>query len=203
MQYRLFALTFSSLCFLGNCAQDSNSAYPLLDSNCQEYSKLGAETIALSDQTSLSIFQDAHYIWVCVGLPPESFGMMELRLKTPAQEKEQLLHISAQLGQWPFGDDEAAPQNASSEKWWEYEGWASNAVSFNGMTKRDEEGNRTVKFKMATGREMQISKDHFGRGEWQMLFDIRGLNDEALEGGQVLYPPQSEGETHYFSLSAY
>jgi len=187
---------------LAACSQTNLPAYPLMDGKCAEYANLPVTREAITDQTVLNIYQDPHYVWVCVEIPPDSFGMVEVRLNTPNLDAEHLLHVSAQLGEWPYGNEDAAPKHANSDKWWNHDGWYSNAVAFNGM-EDNADGQRQVKFKTAQARELQISKDHFGRGTWKMIFDIRGLNDPDLENSAIMLPEQSTAdgtESVYYEL---
>ena len=168
---------------------------PLVDGLCDEYSALGAEPIAVSEEVELFIHQNAHSVWLCYSYPEGSFGMMEMFIDTDALPEPLTLHVSAQLGEWPTDQPELAPQEANSDLWWNHSGWVSNAVWFNGM---DRSGDRAeVIFKSSPAREIQLSKARFGRGDWQFRLEIRGIR--TADGTSTTAEFPSGGEVYILS----
>jgi hypothetical protein len=151
-------------------------AYPLLDGRCGEYATLNAPVIASQGPIEVRMFQDQDYVWLCYDLPADSYGTLDLSVDSPGLDEPLNLHVSAQLGEWRAEHPDEAPQKGDSELWWQIDGWWSNVVSFNG-TKDTDEGRRT-NFRPSTARELQLSKQRFGRGEWRLVFDIRAIRDD-------------------------
>lgn len=159
--------------------------YPLLDGACDEYASLEHSEYRIADDVVLRLFQDRDYVWLCYTLPPDSFGMADVTVAAPGLDKPLNLHVSAQLGEWPAGDPDAAPASADSPKWWNHRGWSGTTVPFNGASAAlDETGKPKVdyNFRRTQGRELQLSKQRFGRGEWRWHIDIRNVADG--KGGQ-------------------
>jgi len=70
---------------------------PLLDGDCGEYESLETSTYSMSPEVTLSIFQDASYLWLCYSLPPQSFGTLDLEVQAPGLQSSLNLHVSAPL----------------------------------------------------------------------------------------------------------
>ena len=164
--------------------------YPLLDGVCDEYSQLESRVYELPHGVQLNLVQDADYVWLCYSLPPESYGTLDLRIETPALEDPLNLHVSAQLGEWRADHPDEAPVGPSSDIWWRIEGWSANSVRING-TRETPQGPRPH-FLADVGRELQLSKSRFGRGEWRLRFEIRNVQVGG-EDVTILYPAQ-EGD---------
>jgi len=164
-----------ALAGLISAGQASAADYPLLDGRCDEYQSIGAEVVAEGDRIKVLLFQDADYVWFCYALPEESYGTLDLLVDSPGLAEPINLHVSAQLGEWRAGHPDEAPQDSDSDLWWSIQGWWSNAVSFNGMRESDE-GPR-LNFQHSEGRELQMSKERFGRGTWRLRFSIGNVQD--------------------------
>jgi hypothetical protein len=166
--------------------------YPLLDGRCDEYRSIGAHVIAESDTISVLLFQDANYVWLCYTLPGDSYGTLDLEMDAPGLADPVNLHVSAQLGEWRIGHPEEIPQSAASDRWWSVHGWWSNAVSWNG-TRETDDGPRQ-NFQSSEGRELQLSKERFGRGSWRLRFAIGSVRNADAEMKQIVLPPR-EGDS--------
>ncbi len=168
------------------------ASYPHFDGKCTEYKSLKASAYKLPHNVGMSIFQDENYVWICLDLPPESYGALDLSVDAPGLKEPMNLHVSAQLGEWPIAKPEEMPQTAESEKWGNVTGWYSNAVAFNGMNTSGE--NPRPKYKFSTGRELQISKAHFGRGTWELKLELGLVRDSEGKFQSLTYPASAEGE---------
>ena len=156
----------------------SPPASPLVDGNCQEYATLAAERIALSAQVTLQIYQNADYVWFCYSYPDGSFATLDLELQAPGLAEPVNLHVSAQLGEWPLAKPELAPDTPESDRWWNAQGWTANPIWINGMDTSGEKPR--YRFKNAGARELQLSKQRFGRGEWRYVLKIGSV--KAADG---------------------
>ena len=168
-----------------SAADKPGPAYPLLDGACDEYPALAASKHRIAGDVDLYLFQDRDYVWLCYTLPENSFGMADLTLAAPGLPGKLNLHVSAQLGEWPADEPDAAPASADSGKWWNHRGWSGTTVPFNGASASlDADGKPKLdyNFRRTRAREMQLSKARFGRGEWRWHIDIRNVADG--KGGQ-------------------
>lgn len=168
----------------------ADTTVPLVDGECGEYRDLEAKTWSLPHGITLSAFQDAGNLWLCYDLPEDSMGTLDLVLQTPRMSSAMNLHVSAQLGEWPVDAPDSAPASPDSERWWQVSGWWSNAVSLNGM-ERSGQAPRP-RFIPSPGRELQLSKAHFGEGAWQLRFNIRSVKDADGERHAFTWPATDE-----------
>ena len=167
---------------------------PLVDGKYDDYVRLGVAPIVLSDDVNLYIYQNKHYVWLAYNYPEESFGTLDLEIDTDSLDKPLNLHVSAQLGEWEVGNDEQQPKDSVSDLWWETEGWISNVVWLNGMDRPGDEPQ--INFKNAECRELQISKTRFGKGTWQLKFNIGAIVGADGERYEINYPENGD----YYSL---
>jgi hypothetical protein len=158
----------------------AGAAPPLVDGDCGGYAGLGAQSFVVAPQVRLYVWQDAHYVWLCHDVPAGSFGAVDLRLAAPALAAPLVLHVSAQLGEWPADKPDHAPATPESPLWWNTRGWTANPVWINGM---DRSGpTPRPRFRNAPAREIQLAKQRFGRGVWAFSLEIHGIagHDAAL-----------------------
>ena len=194
---RLIAMLLISLAAptlrAGETRPSAHPAYPMLDGRCGDVAALG-EAHALPYGLTLHIFQDAGYVWLCVPLDGNDYGVLDMYLEAPNLPAPLNLHVSAQLGEWRADQPDSAPKTANSSKWWEIGGWLSNPLRFNGMI---EDGSRP-NFRQNPGREVQLSKTHFGQGTWKIQLKLTAI--AAAEGQPVLFPPDKDGTRQTLSL---
>ncbi|MEZ4972911.1 MAG: hypothetical protein R2820_06350 [Cyclobacteriaceae bacterium] len=163
---------------------------PLIDGSVDDYKALGVEPINIADDVNLYVYQNGHYVWLAYDYPEGSFGTMDLKLLSPSFQDTINLHVSAQLGEWMLTPDSPRPDNANSDLWWNATGWTANTVWINGMDRSGEQPR--FRFKNANARELQLSKDRFGRGEWKLKLMIRPLKGSDGEFFDTTYPAGSE-----------
>ncbi len=145
----------------------------MVDGWADEYQELGAQPINLSDSVDLYFYQNDHYVWICYTYPSESFGTLDMKIETENLDEPLNLHVSAQVGEWPVNKPELAPKDPLSDRWWNMKGWISNEVWPNGIDRSGEVAR--PKFKNAPARELQLSKERFGRGKWEISMEIRAI----------------------------
>lgn len=160
-------------------------AAPLVDGDCGEYAALGAEPVALAPGVDLFAYQDPHHVWLCYAVPRGAFGILDLEIEAPGLAEAINLHVSAQLGEWPVDRPEAAPANALDQRWWNAHGWTANPLRFRGLDRTE---SPQVLFESAPGRELQLGKARFGRGEWRLRFSILSVRPEEDAFGDVEFP---------------
>ena len=172
-------------------AADNTPSTPMVDGKCIEYSQMKtATTTDLGSNVTLFSFQNDDYVWFCYSKNKQSYGTMDLYIDAPNLPEPLNLHISAQLGEWPANTPDAAPSEGNSDQWWEVDGWWANVVSFNG-NKTTDDGEERLNFKAGIGREMVLSKDRFGSGEWRLYFNIHAIVNNG-KSETIHYPEQSE-----------
>lgn len=150
---------------------------PLLDGRCDEYGPLAAVQWPLAENITVFAWQDEHHVWLCATLPEGSLGVADMVLQTAVLAAPVNLHASAQLGEWNPSDESTIPATANSDKWWNNDGWYANSIRINGMVEAD--GRQRPKMLNDAGREFQVSKQRFGRGEWQINITLNGIADES------------------------
>ena len=161
-------------------------APPMVDGNCNEYPNLLAKKRVLSEDVSMYLFQDKHYVWLCYSYPEGSFSMLDLTLTTKQLKDSLNLHVSAQLGEWPVSKPELKPKTAESEQWWNNKEWIANTIWYNGIAKESKQPR--AKFKNANARELQLSKNRFGRGDWKIRLKIDWVKGKDGKFYNLEYP---------------
>lgn len=174
---RIHLLSLSTLLVLFSCEAPHRKAPPLVDGSCAEYEDLSARSINISDDVTLNLYQDDHYVWLCYCYPEGSYGILDMEIASPGLTEPLNLHVSAQLGEWPLDNPELQPQDAQSDLWWNHKGWTANEVWPNGMDRSGETARPL--FKNALARELQMSKDRFGRGEWKLKLSINAVQTDS------------------------
>ncbi len=171
-----FKPTFIIACIavtIFSCQQSKTPTPPLVDGNLEDFQGLGVEPIILSEEVSLYFYQNDHYVWVAYDYPEGSYGTLDMKVLCPNLADTLNLHISAQLGEWFLKEGAPQPDNALSELWWNHDGWYANEVWMNGLDRSEEEV--SPNWRNAKAREIQISKERFGRGEWKLQLNIRAI----------------------------
>lgn len=193
--YRLIAGCFFLL--LLACQQGSSTLHPMVDGRNTEYAALGIMPISISDEVNLYLFQNEGYVWISYDFPSGSFGTLDLTIESPKLSAPQNLHVSAQLGEWPSNKPEQAPQTPTSDLWWNMDGWVANPLWANGI---DTVTYDSPEFNLRNGeiREVQLSKERFGRGEWKIKLKINAI--KGLEGQFYSFEYPQDGS--YYLLTA-
>jgi len=184
------ALISMSLISTACLSQEIKPSTPLMNDNCNEYAAMGAKIHPLKEGLKLFEYQNKDYVWFCLSNESKGVMVLDMYIDTPAKDEAQILHISARIGQWTDGKREEWRQVA--DRWWRVDGWWANASGYNGF--RDAERTK-LNFHRSTGREMQLSKNHFGRGEWNLNFKITGQHE-------ITYPADVNDERQTMKIIA-
>ncbi len=179
-----------SLVSTASFSQKINPSTPLMNDNCNEYTAMGAKIHSLKKDVRLFEFQNKDYVWFCLGMETKGMMILDMYIDAPALGEAQILHISARIGQWTDGKRDEGPQGV--DRWWHVDGWWANAAGYNGF--KDEERTK-LNFYRSTGKEMQLSKNHFGRGEWNLNFKITGQHE-------IIYPADVNDERQTMKIIA-
>ncbi|MEP0985655.1 hypothetical protein [Ekhidna sp.] len=180
--------TLIFLIALLSCQQAENPAPPLVDGSIEDFRRLNVSPIELMSETNLYFYQDKHYVWIAFDYPDGSYGTADIKLLSPKLSDTINLHVSAQLGEWYLTEDSPRPDNPQSDLWWNHSGWYANEVWPNGTDNSGEEPQPN--FKNAKAREIQISKERFGKGEWKIQIEIRAI--QTSEGFTSITFPEND-----------
>lgn len=162
---------------------------PMLDGRCDEHVEI-ANTYAVDAGVTAYVRQTKDHVWLCFTLPPDSHGTTDLRVEAPKLAKALNIHASAQLGEWAADDPDSAPKDGASPIWGKVDGWWANVVPFGGLTTTPE--GRQVNYKTIPGRELQLSKRRFGRGEWKLVATISDVAAAGNERISVRWPSSGQ-----------
>jgi predicted alpha/beta superfamily hydrolase len=123
--------------------------------------------------------QDDSAAFICVPLPPESYGTMDLYVASAATSTPVNLHASAQVGE--------RQRSASGWPEWTFgnqRDWYSPPVA---LSRAEVVDNRSqLTFGVVSAREVAIRKSKFGAGPWRLMIEIRALG--AAKKGMLQYP---------------
>lgn len=169
-----------------------------LDGSCAEYTTLGAETHAVMDGATLHLAETDSALWICLTVPDDALGLVDLRVHAPGLSAPVNLHVSAQLGEWPADDADAAPTAPDSPTWWNQRGWYANWVPLLGF--RQVDGKSQPNFARGTARELVLQKARFGRGEYRLGFELRLHADPAVV---TVFPPAQGGAPGQIARTVY
>lgn len=155
------------------------NAPSLLDGRCDGDEWREASRTAIRDGMELLLQQNATQLLLCVPLPPDSYGTMDLYIGSRSVPIPINLHASAQVGErqrtttgwpeWVFGNQR---------------GWYSPPVALSRATVAD--GRAQLTFGSVPAREVVIDKHKFGNGPWRLLIELRALG--ADKRGTVQFP---------------
>lgn len=151
----------------------------LLDTRCGDVEWRGAARVPLAPGSELWSLEDPSTLYLCVTLPPESYGTMDLYVLAVGASAPVNLHASAQVGE----------RTKAAEGWPEWtfgnhEGWYSPPVAVTGASVVD--GRARMAFSNTAGREVAVLKSKFGPGPWRFMLEVRALG--ADKQGSLRFP---------------
>lgn len=160
---------------LAACAQNNRTSVPppLIDGNIEDFERLGVKPLILDDSVRLFFYQDEHFVWIAYDYLEGSYATLDLKLVTPTIPDTINLHLSGQLGEWMIKEGSPRPDSPQSELWWNMNGWYANEVWPNGMEGTNEKPR--YNFKLSKARELQLTKERFGRGTWYLHFSMGSI----------------------------
>ena len=161
---------------------------PMVDGHLEEYIELGVKPIDLGNEVKLYIYQNDHYVWLAYSYPEGSYGILDMEIVSPKITDTLNIHVSAQLGEWFIKEGAPRPQNPESELWWNHRGWYSNEVWPNGSDKSGDAPR--PRFKNAQAREIRLSKDRFGYGEWNFNLKLGSIRLANGSFTSIRYPDE-------------
>ncbi|GAM97628.1 hypothetical protein U91I_01255 [alpha proteobacterium U9-1i] len=144
----------------------------LLDARCDEPAWRSAISTDVGSDVALLSMADARYVYLCVTLPPESLGTLDLYIES-RDGAQTNLHVSAQTGERTRGPD-GWPEWRSFNN---YRGWYGPPVAFAGVV-RDAGGTRPD-FAVSVAREVQIERARFGAGPWRIFVQVQSLGADG------------------------
>jgi hypothetical protein len=157
----------------------ATNAPSLLDGRCEGDEWRNASRTTIRDGIELLLQQNATQVMLCVPLPPDSYGTMDLYVGSRSVPLPINLHASAQVGE--------RQQTASGWPDWVFgnqRGWYSPPVALARSAVVD--GKAQLTFGAVAAREVVIDKEKFGGGPWRMMIEIRALG--ADKKGSAQFP---------------
>lgn len=184
--YRIFFLALIIVCF--SCAQTEQTSLPppMIDGTIEDFERLGVKPIQLEENVRLFFYQDRHYVWIAYDYLEGSYATLDLRLVSEALPDTINLHLSGQLGEWMVTEGAPRPDSPQSDLWWNMKGWYANEVWPNGMDGTNEKPR--YNFKLSKAREMQLSKERFGTGDWYLHFAMGSILKDDGSYTRVTFP---------------
>lgn len=150
----------------------------LIDARCESDEWAGASRTA-AGATELLVQQDDDTVYLCVPLPPDSYGTMDLYVLPAGTTQPVNLHASAQVG-----ERQRTPEGWPDWTFGNYHGWYSPPVALSASSVVD--GRARLTFGAVAAREVAISKAKFGSTRWQFMIEIRALGSGKT--GSVRFP---------------
>jgi len=90
--------------------------------------------------------------------------------------------------------DQAGPASPEAAGWWNAIGWSAQPLRLRGFDKTQTPPRLRLRLESSPGRELQLSKQRFGRGRWELRLRIQGLQDaqgEWGEWGELRFPARN------------
>ncbi|MGE0596236.1 MAG: hypothetical protein AB7P07_07720 [Hyphomonadaceae bacterium] len=156
----------------------------LLDGACSEPAWSDAETTPIGEGLELKAMADADYLFLCIPLPPQSLGTLDLYIDSGSGAPVNL-HVSAQTGERTRGE-EGWPEWSGFNN---YDRWYGPPVAFAGFTAQSD-GTRALTFADSAARELQLDRSRFGGDVWRVALQLRALN--ADQTGTLDYPVNAD-----------
>lgn len=153
----------------------------LLDGRCGNDEWEVATKIELAAGASIYLMYDKDYFYFCACGKAEDYTILDLYIEHPQTKQLHKFHLSAQMGEAIFIDNEWKPVSGK----WELKDYAGFWVPYNGLA--DPEKRIDPKFVKGTHRQMQISRKKFEGTTWNMMFGVGGILHEG-KGEQFFYP---------------
>ena len=157
----------------------------LLDTTCDAAEWANAARTRVSDSSELLALQDPASVYLCVTLPPDSYGTMDLYVVGADGGEPFNLHASAQVGErrkaagvwpdWTFGNHRL---------------WYSPPVAATGASVVDSRARMT--FGPVAGREVAIDRRKLGVGPWRFMAEIRALGTDKR--GTLTFPATGKAD---------
>lgn len=151
----------------------------LLDGKCDAGEYAGAARLAIGEGITMHVRRDAHFLTICLDLPPDSLGTLDVYLRNLDLSITNL-HISAQVGERSYRPGEDPPWTFGNQR-----GWYGPPVAFAGLRQGDG-GRMQANFAASSARELQLANTRFGNGPWKVRLAVRALGPDRA--GAVEYP---------------
>lgn len=160
----------------------------MMDGKCDDQPWKQVSMTDIGSGVSLAMLQDELYFYLCISLPENSYGPMDMYAVDPADGKRVNFHVSAQRGERKVRADGTWP----GFEWENQSGWYANVVV---MKYARETG--LVCCHVSSAREMQFAKDMIAdeKGRVTFMLDIRSLAQASGEmRGTTVYPEAAAKE---------
>jgi len=158
----------------------------LLDGRCGGDEWDAATKVELPAQASFYVMHDQEYFYICVKGTAEDYTVLDLYIEHPETGALHKFHLSAQMGEGIFRNNEWEPASGP----WDIKDYAGFWVPYAGL--EDPENRKNPRFARGTHRQVQIARKKFPGDSWNMMIGVSGMRREG-EPVQVTYPEKAVG----------
>ncbi len=193
IQFVSYLLLMVVACGCGTNGNECSKFHPMVDGRNTEYQQLNIKPLVLSEDVNLYVYQNDFYVWISYDYPEGSFGTLDMQIESDRLDSVLNIHVSAQLGEWYVNSSQGMPDHPTSDLWWNMDGWTANSLWANGI---DTISYDTPEFNIKNGdiRELQLSKERFGKGEWKIKLRINAIKGADGSFYSIDFP---EGESFH------
>jgi hypothetical protein len=158
----------------------------LLDGSCGNDEWDAATKIKLEGQAAIYFMHDEDYFYFCASGKEEDYTVLDLYIENSETSQLHKFHLSAQMGEAMFTDNEWKPASGK----WDLKDYAGFWVPYSGL--EDVEKRISPIFETGTHRQLQIARKKFPGNTWNMMIGLGAVRHEGE--GQILYPKDAKGD---------
>lgn len=158
----------------------------LLDGSCGNDEWDAATKIDMPGQAAIYFMHDEDYFYFCASGKKDDYTVLDLYIENAETQRLHKFHLSAQMGEAIFTDNEWKPASGK----WKLKDYAGFWVPFSGV--QDEENNKNPTFEQGTDRQLQIARKKFPGNTWNMMVGVGAVRHEGE--GQLVYPKNALGD---------
>lgn len=170
----------------GTIAISATNKAGLLDGSCGNDEWDAATKIELAGQASIYLMHDKDYFYFCASGKAEDYTVLDLYIENSETGKLHKFHLSAQMGESIYTDNEWKPASGK----WKLKDYAGFWVPYSGL--QDAENRKDPIFEKGTHRQMQISRKKFAGNVWNIMVGLSAVSHEGE--GSLLYPKNASGD---------
>tara|TARA_R110001599_G_scaffold68366_1_gene192565 strand:+ start:1541 stop:2161 length:621 start_codon:yes stop_codon:yes gene_type:complete len=169
----------------GTIAINPTNKAGLLDGSCGNDEWDAATKIELPGQAAIYVMHDEDYFYFCASGKAEDYTVLDLYIENTETGQPHKFHLSAQMGESIFKDNEWKPASGK----WKLNDYAGFWVPYSGL--EDVENRKGPIFERGTHRQMHISRKKFPGNTWNMMIGLSAVSHEGE--GALLYPENATG----------
>lgn len=165
---------------------NSTNKAGLLDGSCSNDEWDAATKIEMPGQAAIYVMHDEDYFYFCASGKAEDYTVLDLYIENSETSQLHKFHLSAQMGEAIFTDNEWKPASGK----WKLKDYAGFWVPYSGL--EDVENRTGPIFEKGTHRQMQIARKKFPGNTWNMMVGLGAISHEGE--GPILFPKDAKGD---------